>query len=76
MERVQVVLIELPHTIRGLTVYYFDDDGEVYYTILINSHMSDKMQCATYDHEIAHIDNGDFEKMYSIDVLEDIRHAV
>lgn len=76
MERVRVLMIELPHSIRGLTVYQFADDGEAFYTILINSRLSAQMQCTTYDHEIRHIDSGDFEKMYSVDVLEGIRHAV
>ena len=46
MERIQVVLTDLPVTVRGLTVYYYDEDGQVYYTILINSKLSDRMQCA------------------------------
>ena len=27
MERIQVVLTDLPVTVRGLTVYYYDEDG-------------------------------------------------
>lgn len=74
MEKIQVVLFDLPHTIRGLTTYCYDEDGQMYYTILINSRLSDKMQCDAYDHEISHIDNHDFERMLPIEDLEAARH--
>ena len=74
MERIQVVLTDLPVTVRGLTVYYYDEDGQVYYTILINSKLNDQMQCAAYDHEIAHIDNHDFDRMLPVEDLEAARH--
>lgn len=76
MERIQVLLVDLPCTVRGLTVYYYDEDGMVYYTILINSKMSDQMHCATYDHEIAHINNHDFYRMMPVEDLEALRHAI
>lgn len=76
MERIQVHLIDFPCTIRGLTVYYYDEDGTVYYTILINSRLCDQMHCATYDHEIAHINNHDFDKMMPVEDLEAFRHEL
>jgi len=33
------------------------------------------MQCATYDHEIKHINNNDFDSMLPADRLEAIRHV-
>lgn len=74
MEMVQVVLIDLPVTVRGLTVYYYDEDGQVYYTILINSRLNDQTQCAAYDHEIVHINNRDFDCMLPVEDLEAARH--
>ena len=63
MEYIRVILCDwLPLTVRGLTAYYYDDDGMPYYTIFINANLSHEMQCAAYDHEISHIDNNDFFK--------------
>jgi len=75
MDYIRVVLQNLPVTIRGFTVYYFDEDGMTYYTIFINSRLSEVMQCATYDHEIKHINNNDFDSMLPADRLEAIRHV-
>lgn len=76
MEMIKVLMIDLPHTVRGLTVYYFDDDGQAYYTILINSRLSAEMQCEAYDHEISHINNGDFDSMQEVDRIEYYRHSM
>ena len=75
MEHIKIFIIDLPERIHGLTVRCFDVDG-VFYTILINAKLSDQMQCDAYDHEIAHINNGDFDRMWSLDELEALRHAV
>lgn len=75
MDYIRVVLQDLPVTIRAFTVYYFDEDGMVYYTIFINSRLSETMQCAAYDHEIQHINNNDFDSMLPADKLEVMRHA-
>ncbi len=76
MEKIQVLLIDLPPRVAGLTAYYYDEDGQVYYTILINARLSDQRQCAAYDHEIAHINNRDFEKMTPADRLEAYAHML
>lgn len=77
MEYIRVVLCDwLPLAVRGLTAYYYDDDGMPYYTIFINANLSDQMQCAAYDHEIKHIDNGDFHLMMSVNDLETVRHEM
>ena len=75
MDKIKVILMDLPHSIKGFTVYYFDEDGQSYYTIMINSHLCSAAQCKTYDHEIRHIDNRDFDSMFPVDVLEGIRHT-
>lgn len=77
MEYIKVIIADwLPCTIRGFTAYYYDIDGQVYYTIFINAHLNHEMQCATYDHEIKHIDGHDFDHMFPIEDLEAMRHAV
>lgn len=73
MEYIRVELRDLPCTIRGFTVYCFDE-GQIWYTIFINSHMSAEMQCNTYDHELSHIDNGDFDLMNEVSKVEYNRH--
>lgn len=72
MEYIGVYLIDLPTSIRGFTVRNADDS----YTIIINAGMSDVMQRDTYDHEIEHINNHDFDNIYDINYLENLRHAV
>lgn len=77
MEYIRVVLCDwLPIAVRGLTTYYYDDDGMPYYTIFINANLSDQMQCAAYDHEIKHIDNSDFHLMMPVNDLETVRHEM
>lgn len=76
MEMIKVYIIDLPHRIHGLTIYYFDDDGQGYYTILLNARLSNEMQCEAYDHEIDHINNNDFDNMYHISELEALRHDI
>ena len=73
MEYIRVELKDLPCTIRGFTVYCYDE-GQAWFTIFINSHMSAEMQCDTYDHEIAHIESGDFDCMQKVDRVEYVRH--
>ena len=75
MEQIKIYLIEMPPRVHAFTVYEVESDGE-YYTILINSRLSDQMQCEAYDHEILHINNHDFDHMYHVDALEAFRHAI
>ena len=72
MEYIGVYLIDLPTAIKGFTVRNSDDS----YTIIINAGLSDAMQRDTYDHEIEHINNHDFDNIYDINYLENLRHAV
>lgn len=72
MEYIGVYLVDLPTAIRGFTVRNNDDS----FTIFINAGMSDVMQRDTYDHEIEHINNHDFDHIYDINYLESLRHAI
>lgn len=71
MEHIRVHIIYLDVEWKGLTVYYFDNDG-VYYTILLNSKYNNQTLCEAYDHEIEHINQGDFHCMIPADQLESI----
>ncbi len=70
MEIVQVRFVNLGPA-KGITVKNNDDS----YTILINACLSHEQQCAVYDHEIAHIDNGDYDQVYDVGALEMLRHT-
>lgn len=72
MEHIQVIITDLPCSVRGFTIH----DGFENYTIFINAKLNIEMQKKTYDHEIAHIDNHDFDSMISVNELEQQRHAV
>lgn len=69
MEHIRVILWNLPHSIRGFTVRVDCDCYDIY----INARMSSNIQQDTYDHEIAHINNKDFDKMYTVDYIENLR---
>ncbi|MFV0517402.1 MAG: hypothetical protein ACK5MV_08390 [Aminipila sp.] len=71
MEYIQVQLVNMPVTVRGFTLYNSDDS----YTISINCRLSCEMQTATYDHEIEHINNRDFDKIYNVDFLYKLKYV-
>lgn len=74
MEHIRVILMNLPHSIYGLTTYVHED-GYYFYTIFINARMSSEKQFETYKHEVSHIDNQDFSKMYPSWMIEKFAHA-
>lgn len=71
METIQVFIINMPTFVDGITVKNSDDS----YTILINAGLTAKQQCETYDHEMSHINNHDFDHIYNVNQLELIRSA-
>ena len=71
MEIIQVFFVDLPSSIRGLTVKNNDDS----FTILINVNMSYEAQLSAYLHEMEHIKNNDFDYMHDINELEWCRHS-
>ena len=72
IERIRVFLVDLPHDIKGFCTKNTDDS----YTMLINARLNSETQTATYDHEIAHIENGDYDTSINVGSIESIRHAV
>lgn len=55
----RVILDNLPHSIGAFVVCDGCDD---FYTIVLNSRFSYEMQRQAYEHEMAHIINGDFNR--------------
>ena len=72
MEYIGVYLVDMPGAVKAFTVKNCDDS----FSIFINAGLSDIMQREAYDHEIEHIDNGDYDQIYDVDDLERIRHKM
>ena len=56
MDMVIVRIIDLPHTVRGMTV--LDAEGD--YNVYLNARLSGDQQAIAFRHEVEHIKNGDF----------------
>ena len=65
-----VVLIDMPHRIKAYTVA----NKDMSYTIVINARMSHERQLEAYQHELDHIQNGDYERKCSADLIEFYAH--
>lgn len=61
----RVVLAQMPARIRSYVVLV---DG--FYTIVLNDALSPMGKHRAYNHEMEHIQNGDFDKSCSVDLLE------
>lgn len=68
MERVRVLFRDCPCDIDGYTVEKLDDDGQPYYTIILNARLSDERQRAAFYHEMLHINSDDFSRAKKTDV--------
>ena len=68
MEDVVVRYINLPMTVRGIMVV--DEDGN--YNVYINSKLSSDRQRLALEHEMTHVQRGDFESFDDISDIEDI----
>lgn len=55
---VNAILIDMPTRVKGQTVK--NEDGS--YSVFLNARMASNQIEKTYQHEIEHIENGDFEK--------------
>ena len=67
MEEVYVILVRLPSTIYGVTVK--DENGD--YNVYINSNLSVSAQNRALEHEMKHIERGDFYSDIGIEKLEE-----
>lgn len=71
LENVFVKLIELPATVRSFVVANKDQT----YTIVLNCKLSHEQNLLSYQHELNHIINGDYEKKCPTDIIEIIAHS-
>ena len=70
-EEIRTVIAKLPPRIRAYTVLM---DG--YYTIVLNDDLSPQAKHRACQHELVHIENGDFERSVSADLLEVRAHGI
>lgn len=68
---VNTQLLDLPGTTKALIVENEDDS----FTIILNSRLCYEVLKESYEHEIKHIENSDFEG-FDVDVIEYISHEV
>lgn len=68
---VNTILVDLPGTIAGYTIANADTS----YTIFLNARLNYERQLKAYYHEMKHIENGDYDKKCSVDVIEGYAHA-
>ena len=59
-------ILDLPSTVKGVTVR--DDDGN--YNIYINSSLSEDARKRAIEHELKHVERGDFDSFDDISTLE------
>lgn len=59
-------LLDMPTSVKGLSKK--NKDGS--FTILLNARLNCEQNRCTYLHELAHIENGDFDSELSIECLE------
>ena len=69
MDAVIIRMIDLPVTVKGLTVK--DSEGD--YNIYLNSRLSADVQALAFRHEVEHIRNGDF---YSDESVREMEHRI
>lgn len=72
MDNVNVILMDLPPKVKGMLVKTFD--GEECYTVVLNSRLNKEQQLSAYEHEMEHMDHGDFVRECQADEIEWVRH--
>ena len=73
-ERVRIIYLALPLSVKGFVTLTLDDNGESFYTICLNTAFNDETQFSTFRHEIKHIAHRDFDSPLSVDRIERMRH--
>lgn len=69
---VNVIFADMPGTISAYSV----SNPDLSYTIVINSRLTRERQLMAYHHEMRHIENGDYERKCSADLIECYAHSL
>lgn len=64
-DSIRIVFSSLPCTIKAYTIRKDD-----YYTIVLNSNLSHEQNKISYIHELEHIENGDFDNILPVGMIE------
>ena len=67
---VNTILVDMPCSIRAYTVA----NADLTYTVVINAKLNHELQIESYQHELEHITNGDYDRKYSADLIEFYAH--
>lgn len=68
---VNVLLADMPGTIPAYCVA----NSDLSFTIVLNARLNYEQQLLAYHHEMQHIENGDYDKKCSADLIECYAHA-
>ena len=71
IQDVNTVLADMPCSIAAYTVV----NADMSYTVVLNSRLNYERQLLAYHHELKHIENGDYDKRCSVDLIEFYAHA-
>lgn len=74
MNKVRTIYMNMPPSVKGMLVKMFDD-GEDYYTVVINPMYNIEQQRDAYEHEMKHIQYKDLDDYCDADTIEALRHA-
>lgn len=70
MNDYNVLYLDLPHNVKAITSK--NEYGQ--YVIIVNSRLDNESQKKGYEHEMGHIQSGDYD-LDSVEEIEVIRHA-
>lgn len=68
---VNTILADMPCSIAAYTIA----NADMSYTVVLNSRLNYERQLLAYHHELSHIENGDYDKRCSADLIEFYAHA-
>lgn len=69
-QNINTILVDMPSRIRAYTVA----NKDLSYTIVVNARLNHETQMKAYQHELDHIQHGDYEKKCSADLIEFYAH--
>lgn len=71
MDNINVVFADMPTRIKAFTRKNSDSS----YTIVLNSLLSREQNLLSYQHEIDHIQNGDYDTVCTVNMIEVFAHG-
>jgi hypothetical protein len=69
MDNINVVYLDMPTNVKSYVINKND-----YFTVILNSRLSQEQNEISYIHELEHIKNGDYAKKCRADLIEIMAH--